>query len=271
MCAADGAVYLYCFARPGIQSQLGGTGIDACKPVVIEHFASVSAVVSEAALEEFCGQQAEKNLKDLVWLSPRACQHEKVIEQAMQDSPVLPARFGTIFSSLAQLHDYAQQHGLAIAQFLDRVAGHEEWAVKGLMQPGCVVRSVFMDAQQAHQDELASLPPGRRYLQEQKMRAEAEKALRSGLKETCRGIENSLRRVAAGFARRRVVDKSEMGEDVEVILNWAFLVAGCNLPAFREEVNIANCDHAANGLALRLTGPWPPYSFAPALSTDAIV
>jgi hypothetical protein len=263
MCAADSAVYLYCFARPGMQSQPGGTGVDACKPVVIEHFASVSAVVSEVALEEFCGAQAEKNLKDLVWLSPRACQHEKVIEQAMQDSPVLPARFGTIFSSLAQLNDYAQQHGLAIGQFLDRVAGHDEWAVKG-----CVMRSASMNAQQVHQDELASLPPGRRYLQEQRMRVEAGKALRSGLKEICREIENSLRKVATSFSRRRVVDKAGMGEDVEVILNWAFLVAGRSLPAFRKEIHRANRDHAAIGLAFSLTGPWPPYSFAPALSTD---
>ena len=100
------------------------------------------------------------------------------------------------------------------------------------------------------------------------MRAEAGKALRSGVKEICRGIENSLKKVAADFSRRRVLDKSGMGEDVEVILNWAFLVAGRNLPAFRKEIDRANCDHAANGLAFKLTGPWPPYSFAPALSTD---
>ena len=263
MCAANGAVYLYCFARPGIQSQVQGTSVDACKPVVIEHFASVSAVVSEVALEEFCGAQAEKNLQDLVWLSPRACQHEKVIEQAMQDSPVLPARFGTIFSSLAQLDDYTRQHGPAIAQFLDRVAGHEEWAVKG-----CVGRSTSVDTQQVRQDELASLPPGRRYLQEQKMRADSVKALRSGLKEICREFEDSLRKIATGFSRRRVFDKSGMGEEVEVILNWAFLVAESSLPAFRKEIHTANCDHAAVGLAFSLTGPWPPYSFAPALSTD---
>jgi hypothetical protein len=263
MCAANGAVYLYCFARPGMQSQLEKTGADACKPVVIEHFALVSAVVSEVALEEFCGAQAEKNLKDLAWLSPRACQHEQIIERAMQESPVLPARFGTIFSSLAQLNEYAQRHGPAIAQFLDRVAGQEEWAVKG-----CLVQSASMNAQQPHRPELASLPPGRRYLQEQRMRAEAAKSSRSGLKEICREIENSLREIAAGFSRRRVVDKSGMGEDMEVILNWAFLVAGRSLPAFRKEIHRANQEHAAIGLAFSLTGPWPPYSFAPALSAD---
>jgi hypothetical protein len=56
-----------------------------------------------------------------------------------------------------------------------------------------------------------------------------------------------------------------MGEGVEVVLNWAFLVDEPSLPAFRDEIHRANRDNAAIGLAFSLTGPWPPFSFAPAL------
>ena len=49
--------------------------------------------------EEFAGPEAELNLQQLSWVGPRALRHEAVIEEVMASSPVLPARFGTLFSS----------------------------------------------------------------------------------------------------------------------------------------------------------------------------
>jgi gas vesicle protein GvpL/GvpF len=48
-------------------------------------------------------------------------------------------------------------------------------------------------------------------------------------------------------------------------LNMAFLVARHGLCAFRERVERASRSLEGTGLDLQITGPWPPYSFCPAL------
>lgn len=62
----------------------------------------VAAVVSHVAQAEFCGPAGEANLQDLAWLAPRACRHQAVLEQAMRQGPVWPARFGTLFFRAGQ-------------------------------------------------------------------------------------------------------------------------------------------------------------------------
>ena len=39
-------------------------------------------------------------MEDLAWVAPRALRHEEVILTVMEQGPVLPVRFGTVFSSL---------------------------------------------------------------------------------------------------------------------------------------------------------------------------
>ena len=261
-------IYLFCFAQSGMQSLLEETGFDACRPVRIEKCSSVAAVVSEVPLDDFCGPAAEKNLSDLAWLSPLACRHEKVIERAMQYSPVLPAGFGTIFSSLTQLNRYVQQHAQAISEFLERIAGQEEWSVKGVLNRSAGQRDTLKGLPLDRQEDLASLPPGTRYLREQKLRIDVDKARHARLMEICRGLEASLKKSTSGFCNRKVLIKSPAGEGMEVILNWAFLVEKSKVPDFRMEIETANRAHADTGLGFGLTGPWPPFSFSPSFSVN---
>jgi hypothetical protein len=44
------------------------------------------------------------------------------------------------------------------------------------------------------------------------------------------------------------------------------LLTGSAIAQFREEVDQANRNYEPQGLLLRLSGPWPPYRFVPALS-----
>ena len=76
-------------------------------------------------------------------LSPRTCRHEKVLEQVMCCSPVLPVVFaGQVFSSPWAVKAFLVSKRLRIARFLSHAADREEWAVKGTSmrsrpRPGC--------------------------------------------------------------------------------------------------------------------------------------
>lgn len=260
------ALYLFCFARADLTSDLPGTGLDD-HPILVQNFPSASAVFCEVSREKFCGPGAEDNLKDLAWVAPRACRHEQVIEKVMESSPVLPARFATLFSSVGSLRQLVQRESEAISQFLDRVADKEEWAVRAMADMATMKQAAVAREMSARSTQLTALSPGNRYFQEKKIRTEAETSVRDWLDQVCHEAAAELREHAAAFTERQVFDA---GEELKSVVSWAFLLPKEKLPGFREQLESANGRLRQAGLVFNLSGPWPPYSFTPSLSTESL-
>jgi gas vesicle protein GvpL/GvpF len=261
---SNNAVYLFCFARSGQLPLLSGTGVDGEKPLLVRVFADIAVVLSAVSLADFCGPDAEERMKDLSWLGIRALRHEAAIERVMEHSPVFPARFGTIFSSLDKLESILQRHRITISRFLDRMAGHEEWGVKGILNRELALREL-QSRYQAGID-LSSLPSGMRYLLEQKARMTVEKELYRWLEKTCGEVADGLRSYATDLHVRNVIANADSESESEVVLNWAFLVPRSARADLRGHVERASAELADQGLTFELTGPWPPYNFTPQLS-----
>lgn len=204
-------------------------------------------------------------MQDLTWMGPRACRHEAVVEQAMRLSPVLPARFGTLFSSRESLEKFIRKHHAAVRRFLDRVADKEEWAVKGMLDRKKAREEVFSTLLARSNQDLSSLSAGIRYFREQRMLAEAEKELDSWLRGICNEVMGDLGRRAVDFRPRRVLSQSAAENNLEVVLNCAFLMPRSAVVELRARTNQANARYAPRGLIFELSGPWPPYSFSPSL------
>jgi hypothetical protein len=261
-------IYLFCFARPHVPPVVNVSGIGDRYLVLQWTFEDILAVLTKVSLEEFCGPLAESRMQNLSWIGPRACRHEEVIEHVMRHSPVLPARFGTIFSSPESLEGLVKMHHDAISRFLDQVTDKEEWAVKGLMDRAKAKEELLSVILAREGGALASLSPGVRYFQEQRIRAGAEKELNLWLKEICKRVANDLSRSATDFRERKVLSREATGMDGDMVLNWAFLVPRSVAADFRKRIEQANSDHAQQGLAFHLSGPWPPYSFCPPLKIE---
>src|SRR5262245_27370493 len=107
---SETAYYLFCFARSGRLPELSGTGVDGEHPLQVRSFDGIATVLSTVMVEDFCGPAAEGKMEDISWLGIRALRHEAVVEQVMAHSPVFPARFGTIFSSLENLEGLQRRH-----------------------------------------------------------------------------------------------------------------------------------------------------------------
>jgi hypothetical protein len=261
------ALYLFCFARPHAVSEVEGMGVDGQHPVCLFQYPpDLCAVASEVLLEDFCGPAAEGKMQQLAWVGPRALRHEEVVEQVTRHSPVLPVRFGTLFSSQRSLGEFLDTHRQTISQFLERVADQEEWSIKGLLdrkQAGQALTSARLTAQQ---EQLATLPPGTRYFQERRIRSVADKELSRWLNETCQQVVSDLRKQASDFRECQVVPREPPDSGTEVVLNWAFLLPRGASAAFRLRINQVNAGHATTGLVFELSGPWPPYRFVPPLS-----
>jgi hypothetical protein len=263
----DPGYYLYCFARCAGLPELQGNGVDGERPLQVLSFGDLAAVLSTVRLSDFCGPEAEARMEDISWLGRRALRHEKVIEDVMAHSPVFPARFGTIFSSLEKLEWLVKNHCATISQFLNQMSDHEEWGVKGALNR----ERALQDLQSRFQFgiDLASLSPGLRYWQEQKARLAVEKELKNWLQKTCALVAADLRCYASDFLSRKVIVSGDAKSESELILNWAFLVPKGARADLCDRVARASDELSDQGLTFEMTGPWPPYNFTPTLLDQA--
>lgn len=264
---------------------LEGCGIAAEHPPFCWRHGDAAAILSVVSREDFCGPAADANLQDLAWVGPRVCRHQAVLEQAMQLAPILPARFGALFSSLEILGQFMERHREAIARFLERVAGQEEWAVKGLLDRAraeeelCRRKLAEEKATLAPLDRgtgvarcagLGYLPgrassPGLAYLLEQRLRLQARQELEDRLAGACRALLEELTPLASEACERQVLARETTGVDQEMVLNWAFLAPQPAVAEFQKRVEQVNASQTLPGLTFAVSGPWPPYSFCPAL------
>ena len=286
------AFYLYCLTPGGCGIPASAVGVDGQRPVSVrvsgeplagrrgasgaeallrcdwQHGQSrvtgeIDAVLSEVELGEFCGEAAEARLQDLAWLGPRACRHAAVIEEVMRRTPVLPARFATLFTSLDRLQQTVLDRREAIAGFFAQLGDKQEWAVKGLLDRAGALRGL---GSPAPPEPAPAASPGARYFQEKRLRAQVERDFGLRLKGFCRRAAAALGAQASGFRERKTLGVVTAETDAEVVFNWAFLVAPAALEDFRMRLDQFNGEEGFPGLYLTLTGPWPPYSFAPDLS-----
>jgi hypothetical protein len=218
--------------------------------------------LSQVEQTEFCGPAGEKNLHDIAWLAPRVCRHEAVLEQVMRFGAVLPARFGTLFSSTASLEDFMRQHGAVMGRFLESVRGRQEWAVKGFFDLARA-EAQWLARQSSGPPSLSKLSPGLAYLQEQSLRFQARDALDDRLARACGDLLKELNSLASKIVPRRILACEAPEAGREMVLNWALLLPAAKVNDFRARVGRANAEHQLDGLGFEVSGPWPPYSFCP--------
>jgi hypothetical protein len=263
-------LYLYCLAwidrLP--PSPLWGQGLDGLNSPAVAIVRDLVAVWSPVLVEDFCGAAAEARMADLTWIGPRVIHHQEVVAGVMRHSPVLPARFGTIFSSLANLEKVLARHYDTIAGFLQRITNQEEWAVKGLLDRHEAQAKLFSFKLAREAASLEALAPGKRYLEEQRLRAASDQELPLWLQKVCREVWTDLRHCAADARERRLLSREATGSNQDMIWNWALMVSEKAVPDFKARLRAAEARYAGHGLVLECTGPWPPYSFTPALDME---
>ena len=85
----------------------------------------------------------------------------------MARSPVLPMRFGTVFTSEAALREHTEPRHPTIADFLERVTGKEEWDVKiSLDLEAAIAWLLEHDPEWSARSRRWPATPGARYFQQ---------------------------------------------------------------------------------------------------------
>lgn len=256
------AYYLYCILPEGRLPHLGENGIDGCA-VFVRTVRRLVAVLSEVQIADFCGAAAETHLMDLAWLAPRVCRHEAVIEEAMRQSPVLPARFATLFQTIASLAQFLSSHDDRIDSFFHWLGDRQEWGVKALVD-----RARAQTAFSTTDPDKAERSPGAAFLRRKRDEAASAMELNRRLRLICQKAALDLQQAAQGFCERTVTEAGPEEPPSTVISNWAFVFPLSAEADFRKRLDRLNRLLNGSGIGFRLSGPWPPYSFAPALVSE---
>ena len=77
-----------------------------------------------------------------------------------------------------------------------------------------------------------------------------------------------LQDYAAQVQERRLLSRETTGSDQDMVWNWALLIPRQAVSGFQARIQDINAQYAERGLRVEVTGPWPPYSFCPALDME---
>ena len=224
------ALYVFCFARAEACHAALGPGLDEGMALRTLTHGDIAALCCEVPRDDWVGARGEANLKDLAWLGPRAIRHEQVIEQVMETSPVLPLRFGCLFSSEDRVRATLARAGGRVAAFLEEANEREEWSLKG-----------FFDA------STCGARTGVKAAEEEALAALADLVLARRARRTARIPEGSSK---------------------EVAFHWALLLPRGAARSLEERLQSVAARLSTQGLTLEARGPWPPFGFAPSLDEE---
>ncbi len=140
---------------------------------------------------------------------PPALQHERVIDAMRRAGPIMPVRFGALFSTRRALEDWSAENLESIDVFLGQVADKDEWTVRLSLELGHVTEELA-GADPVWSARLRALPesPGARYLRKKRLDEDALQEARRRSMETA----GRVRAAARAFGEERVAGIAEGGD-----------------------------------------------------------
>ena len=251
-------IYVYGVVAPDTSAAVfaDAHGVDARQPVALIVHEGLAAVTSSVSLDEFGRDALEANLKDPVWLEEKIRAHDAVLAAAVRRATVVPFRFGAIYENDDHVREMlAQRRDLVDA--LSRLAEKLELGVNGYIDRERFRAHVAAARGTAEEPESS----GRAYMQRRQFERELDTAVSDFAADCARTVHERLAAVADDARLNPLRPASREGA-TEMLLNGAYLVATGAEDAFRAAVDELAAHYADDGVALEVTGPWPPYNFA---------
>lgn len=246
------AWYIYCIQTEGnVAPAVGGI-----LPETKVHAISASGftvLASQVPRSAFDQNSPECCTADPHWMSSRIEAHHTVNAAAAIHAATLPLTFGVLFSGLDPLVNWLEVHLDALNSALTAVAGRAEWALT--LSEIAVAHSEWLDDHDPDLKrltaDLASAGQGTGFLLTRQRDRVRQSARIRHLRDVAQSLSDAL-----DTSVIKVIPSS--GDPSR--LAWT-LLAPVDAPV-PEIADALAQSLTSTGLALRLTGPWPPYAFA---------
>lgn len=250
-------IYLYCVTdrMPQLKEDI--------EEIYSVHHQGLYAVVSKVPEEEFGEETLKKNLNDMEWLKNKVSMHERTIEGVMEDRPVVPFKFPTLFRIEDNLKSCLEKYAEGLKKNLKYAEGKEEWGGKIYCDIKRLREVIGKEDDEILRmyKEITSSPPGMAFFLKKKREGLIDKKINEMINMYTQYSVNSLRGQSLQVRVNRLLPKEVTEREEEMILNAAFFVDRDTVKAFIKIVESLRTKYGGSGFSIDCTGPWPPYNF----------
>lgn len=243
--------------RPRVSRKARGlTGTGPLRLLDIEP--GLYLAVADAPLSRYGEAAINRGLADLQWVSGAAVAHQAVIESFIGATAVLPMKLFTIFTSDARALDHIASQRTRIAALVRRVANHQEWGVRLVLNRTAAERASAL-ADGRSRAATMSRASGAAYLTRKKSQRDSTVELASRARETVAGLYDRLE-ARSKLAKRRAASELP-AHSGPLLLDAAFLVPRARAASFKALMSREALALLKQGYGMTVSGPWPPYTF----------
>ncbi|MDX6154529.1 GvpL/GvpF family gas vesicle protein [Marinococcus sp. PL1-022] len=243
-----------------VEGMEAGNNIDF---FVQEEITTVVCLVPEA---EFAEQQLQKNVENMKWLQAKAFHHHEIMKQLHDRYTTIPLTFGTIFEQNANLTEMIKDHKEDILSKFSSLAGKEEWNVKVYADQQLFIETVVQESEeiQAKEAEIESLPAGKRFFENKKMKQFIEGKADDYIEQHCTSLHEELKTRSEGTEIKKNWERKVTDREKDMAWNAAYLIDANDREAFIQFIEDRQDkeEAAGTGLDLECTGPWPSFHFS---------
>lgn len=207
--------------------------------------------VSSVPAPDYDASAVRRGLQEIDWLAPRALAHEAVVEHFLRAPALLPMPVLTLFTSDRRAVEHVAGNRERIDGLLERVERRVEWVLR-LAWDGQAARTAVQRPVRAF--------TGVAYLARKRDLRDTGSARLATARAEAGRVFDALAGAAAD-ARRRRPSRAENAPCSRLLLDAAFLVPARRSGAFHATLRRRTRDLGEAGIAVSLTGPWPPYDF----------
>jgi hypothetical protein len=237
-------------------------GLEPDAPLSLVSAGTLAAIVSRVPLVRYGEGRFEQQLKDPVWAADKVMRHQSVAAFFSERQPVVPLRFGVIYSDPKKIQEMLLERADSLMVALARVEGCEEWALNLLAD-----RSVLAEKITGISPKLSDMrrrarssSQGQAYLLQKQAERMRTAEMKSHLKRVADDMA-SLLGDAAKAIKRLPPAEHEGKQKPSLAAKFVYLVPRKNVADFKKEAEKLAQRHGAHGFRIELTGPWPPYNF----------
>jgi BMFP domain-containing protein YqiC len=266
---ADDGLYAYGVVDT-IPERLALVGIDKRHAVYPVVKGDIGVMVSKINIDQFQNQvkhlvaELSKGAEGFTRDTEAMLQaHEDVLVALMQDTTVIPLKFGTILQDEKAALKMLQEQGEQFKNLLAKFAGKVEWGLKVYVDKQAYSEYIIQNEQKFKdwEQRLAKLSRGAAYIFGRKMQEELEEYINDQLSIIAQEIFQDLGQDASEAKLNDILQRKVTGREQEMILNAAYLVAKHKADHLRQRGTDFIQKYAFMALDLSFSGPWPPYNF----------
>ncbi len=220
---------------------------------------AVTAIVSAFGEEP---ELTEQGAGGIEWDQSRVLAHHRVLDAVSARMPLLPAKFGAVFSSMDRLLAYIAENETRFRANLSQVEGCREWGVKFTGSLERARAAVCRGAEfEAREREIHEASAGKAFILRRKLTQAIEDAAQSALTEAIGGLCDELAGLARAHRQVNSTDGRAGGHESVLLCESAYLVEDSRKQQFLEALSLPQARLEALCISARVTGPWPPYNF----------